>query len=88
MSSNAGVVSRSTGRETRSKTDPTSANANVKNDPVEDFLVMECDVAGKNCGFVDSSLADIKKVCSIMLFLAYCFTVYLFCCRFCLVLGC
>eukprot|EP00981_Chlorochromonas_danica_P004240 scaffold857_cov152-Ochromonas_danica.AAC.23 len=62
VSSNAGVVSRSTGRETRSKTDPTSANANVKNDPVEDFLVMECDVAGKNCGFVDSSLADIKKV--------------------------
>jgi hypothetical protein len=60
VSASPGVISRKVGRETGNKNqDNTSTN---KSDPVEDFIIMECDIAGDNCAQVDASLSALKKV--------------------------
>lgn len=72
ISSNAGIISRKVGRDsTHSKegagnakeTGKDSAGMNKKvTDPVDDFILMEYELAGEICGIVDVSLSSLKKV--------------------------
>jgi len=75
VSSNPGLVSKKLGRESTTKgvnNNATAAanNANANNannkqkviDPVDDFVIMEYDLAGEICGIVDTSLSALKKV--------------------------
>ncbi len=69
-SSSPGIVSRKVGRDTSSSKSgahtgagpAATAGASKQSDPVDDFVLMECDLAGEHCGTVDASLAALKKV--------------------------
>lgn len=59
VSSSPGVVSKRVGRDAVA----TAAAGNKKNsEPVEDFVLMEYELAGEICGTVDASLSGLKKV--------------------------
>jgi dynein heavy chain 2 len=60
VSSSPGVVSKKAGRDSTSQ----SSHANNKkvNDPVDDFVAMEYELAGEICSVVDASLSGLKKV--------------------------
>jgi dynein heavy chain 2 len=64
VSSNAGIVSRKVGREaTGPGNAQQQAGTNKKvSDPVDDFVVMEYELAGEICAVVDASLSALKKV--------------------------
>lgn len=65
-----GVISKKLNRETSSHMSKNATGVGaegknvVKTDPVEDFILMECEMAGENCGIVDASLSALKKVCN------------------------
>jgi dynein heavy chain 2, cytosolic len=67
VSSSPGVISKRAGRDASG---PSSVASKKNVDPVEDFVMMEYELAGEICGIIDLSLSGLKKVscCKTLLF--------------------